>query len=156
MIPVTDSIELDESEIHEVFVHASGPGGQNVNKVSTAVQLRFDVARSPALPDAVRARLIALGGRRITRDGILIIDAERFRSQKRNRDDALQRLLESDSGSRHVRQAATCDPPYPGVGEKAAGKQAEARRDQESTTARSTRVKTTRCPLNCGQPLKKY
>lgn len=105
MIPVTDSIELDESEIHEVFVHASGPGGQNVNKVSTAVQLRFDVARSPALNDAVRARLVALAGRRITRDGILIIEAERFRSQKRNRDDALRRLLDL------IRAAATFDKP---------------------------------------------
>jgi ribosome-associated protein len=105
MIPVTDTIELDESEIHEVFVHASGPGGQNVNKVSTAVQLRFNVAHSPALSDAVRARLIALAGRRMTRDGILIIEAERFRSQKRNRDDALQRLLEL------IRAAATFDKP---------------------------------------------
>jgi len=105
MIPVTDSIELDESEIHEVFVHASGPGGQNVNKVSTAVQLRFDLARSPALSETVRARLIALAGRRMTRDGILIIEAERFRSQKRNRDDALQRLLEL------IRAAATFDKP---------------------------------------------
>jgi len=105
MIPVTDSIELDESEIHEVFVHASGPGGQNVNKVSTAVQLRLDVARSPALSETVRARLIALAGRRMTRDGILIIEAERFRSQKRNRDDALQRLLEL------IRAAATFDKP---------------------------------------------
>ncbi len=105
MIPVTDTIELDDSEIHEVFVHASGPGGQNVNKVSTAVQLRFDVARSPALSDTVRARLIALAGRRMTRDGVLIIEAERFRSQKRNRDDALRRLLDL------IRAAATFDKP---------------------------------------------
>ena len=105
MIPVTDTIELDESEIHEVFVHASGPGGQNDNKVSTAVQLRFDVAHSPALSEAVRARLVALAGRRMTRDGILTIEAERFRSQKRNRDDALQRLLEL------IRAAAKFDKP---------------------------------------------
>ena len=93
MIRVTPQIELDEREIQEDFVRASGPGGQNVNKVSTAVQLRFDVARSPSLPDPVRERLIKLAGRRLTQDGVLIIEAERFRSQRRNRDDALERLL---------------------------------------------------------------
>lgn len=93
MIRITASITLDEREIQEDFVRASGPGGQNVNKVSTAVQLRFDVARSPSLPEYVREQLIALAGRRMTNDGVLIIEAERFRSQKRNRDDALQRLV---------------------------------------------------------------
>jgi len=94
MIRVNARIELDEREIQEDFVRASGPGGQNVNKVSTAVQLRFDVARSPSLPDPVRARLVALAGRRLTQDGVLILSAERYRSQRRNRDDALQRLIE--------------------------------------------------------------
>ncbi|MBU1224533.1 MAG: aminoacyl-tRNA hydrolase [Gammaproteobacteria bacterium] len=94
MIRVNAQIELDEREIQEDFVRASGPGGQNVNKVSTAVQLRFDVARSPSLPDPVRERLIALAGRRLTLDGVLILSAERYRSQRRNRDDALQRLIE--------------------------------------------------------------
>jgi ribosome-associated protein len=94
MIRVNAQIELDEREIQEDFVRASGPGGQNVNKVSTAVQLRFDVARSPSLPDPVRARLIALAGRRVTQEGVLIIEAERYRSQRRNRDDALERLIE--------------------------------------------------------------
>ena len=94
MIRVNAQIELDEREIQEDFVRASGPGGQNVNKVSTAVQLRVDVARSPSLPEPVRARLITLAGRRITQDGVLIIEAERFRSQRRNRDDALERLIE--------------------------------------------------------------
>jgi ribosome-associated protein len=94
MIRVNAQIELDEREIQEDFVRASGPGGQNVNKVSTAVQLRFDVARSPSLPDPVRERLIALAGRRLTQDGVLILSAERYRSQRRNRDDALQRLIE--------------------------------------------------------------
>ena len=93
MIRVNARIELDEREIQEDFVRASGPGGQNVNKVSTAVQLRFDVARSPSLPEPVRARLVTLAGRRLTQDGVLIIEAERYRSQRRNRDDALERLL---------------------------------------------------------------
>jgi ribosome-associated protein len=94
MIRINAWIELDEREIQEDFVRASGPGGQNVNKVSTAVQLRFDVARSPSLPTPVRERLIALAGRRLTLDGVLILSAERYRSQRRNRDDALQRLIE--------------------------------------------------------------
>jgi ribosome-associated protein len=93
MIRVNAQIELDEREIQEDFVRASGPGGQNVNKVSTAVQLRFDVARSPSLPDPVRERLVKLAGRRLTQDGVLIIEAERYRSQRRNRDDALERLV---------------------------------------------------------------
>ena len=105
MIRVNAQIELDAREIQEDFVRASGPGGQNVNKVSTAVQLRFDVARSPSLPEPVRARLIALAGRRITQDGVLIIEAERYRSQRRNRDDALERLIEL------IREACEVDPP---------------------------------------------
>lgn len=94
MIRVNDIVSLDEREIDEDFVRASGPGGQNVNKVSTAVQLRFDLARSPSLPDAVRDRLRQLAGRRVNRDGILVIEAARFRSQPRNREDALDRLLD--------------------------------------------------------------
>lgn len=94
MIPVTPHIALDESEIEECFIRASGPGGQNVNKVATAVQLRFDAVHSPSLPAPVRERLIALAGRRISADGILVITAQRFRTQSRNRADALERLLE--------------------------------------------------------------
>jgi ribosome-associated protein len=94
MIRVTKSIALDEREIEERFIRASGPGGQNVQKVATAVQLRFDMSRSPSLPDPVRARLAQLAGRRLTREGALVITAQRFRTQERNRADALARLLD--------------------------------------------------------------
>jgi ribosome-associated protein len=94
MIRVNAQIEIDEREIEESFVRASGPGGQNVNKLSTAVQLRFDVRRSPSLPGDVRTRLERLAGARLTRDGVLVIMAQRHRTQGRNRDDALERLVD--------------------------------------------------------------
>ena len=92
MIRITPSIQIDERELKESFVRASGPGGQNVNKVSTAVQLRFDVLRSPSLSEDVKERLVRIAGKRVTSEGILVIDARRFRTQERNRLDARDRL----------------------------------------------------------------
>ena len=94
MLKVNEEIAIDERELEERFVRSSGPGGQNVNKVSTAVELRFDVRASPSLPEPVRARLQRLAGRRLTDGGVLVIRAERFRTQERNREDARARLVE--------------------------------------------------------------
>ncbi len=97
---VTDSISIDDSELDEDFIRSSGPGGQNVNKLSTAVQLRFDVRRSPSLPNDVALRLMQLAGSRLTKDGVLIITAQSHRTQERNRQDARDRLIDL------IRQAA--------------------------------------------------
>ena len=93
MIEVTETIAIDEAELTLEFIRSSGPGGQNVNKVATAVQLRFDVARSPSLPDDVRRRLARLAGRKMTGEGVLVITARRHRTQAANREDAIERLV---------------------------------------------------------------
>jgi len=105
MVRITGNIIIEDQELDYTFVHASGPGGQNVNKVATAVQLRFDVAHSPSLPEDVRQRLLRQAAGQITQDGVLIIDARQYRSQWRNRQDATQRLIAL------IRQAATVPKP---------------------------------------------
>jgi len=105
MIRITPRIALEDSEVSQEFMRASGPGGQNVNKVETAVRLRFDAAHSPSLPEPVRARLLRLAGARLTRDGVIIIEAQRYRTQDRNRADALERLVDL------IREAAAPPPP---------------------------------------------
>ena len=107
MIQITPELAIHEGEIQEEFIRASGPGGQNVNKVASAVQLRFDAARSPSLPEDVRKRLARLAGKRMTAEGVLIIEARRYRTQSRNRDDAMERLLAL------IKRAA--EPPKPRV-----------------------------------------
>jgi ribosome-associated protein len=133
MIRVTDRIWLDEREIEERFVRASGPGGQNVNKLSTAVELRFDVRHSPSIDDAVRARLERLAGRRLTRAGVLVLSAERHRTQERNRADALRRLVEL------VRRAAVAPKPR-----RATRPTAASKRERAESKRRRSRLKRLR------------
>ncbi len=133
MITITDTLGLDESEISESFIRASGPGGQNVNKVASAVQLRFDVRHSRSLPQPVRERLERLAGHRVSQDGVLVITAQRFRSQERNRADALDRLIAL------IGRAAT--PPRP---RRATRPSAASRRRRLADKVRRARLKQQR------------
>ena len=133
MLKITDEISIDERELEERFVRASGPGGQNVNKVSTAVELRFDVGRSASLPEGVRVRLSRLAGRRLSDEGILVIRANRFRTQERNREDARERLAEL------IWQAATV--PKRRVPTKPSRAAKERRRQEKAQRSRVKRLR---------------
>ena len=132
-LSIGHGIVIDETELEERFVQSSGPGGQNVNKVATAVQLRFDVAHSPSLSEDIRARLAALAGRRLTKDGVLVLTARRHRTQERNREDARARLIEL------IRRAAV--PPVPRRKTRVPGASRKKRLEDKSKRAR---VKTMR------------
>jgi ribosome-associated protein len=137
MIPITDMLALDEAEISESFIRASGPGGQNVNKVASAVQLRFDLRQSRSLPGPVLTRLARLAGHRLSQEGVLIITAQRFRSQERNREDALARLVTL------IRRAAT--PPKP---RRPTAPTKASRERRLDTKARRSRLKQQRSPAS--------
>ena len=131
MLQITPTIRIADAELVETFVRASGPGGQNVNKVASAVELRFDVAASPSLPDPLRRRLLARRDRRLTADGVLVIQASRFRDQARNREDARDRLAEIIRAALHVPKKRVATKPTRASKERRiAGKKIRARHKQ--------------------------
>jgi ribosome-associated protein len=118
MLIISPNIVIDDSELLERFVRSSGPGGQNVNKVATAVELRFDIKQSPSLPDALRERLLARRDRRLTAEGVFVISAQRFRTQERNRDDARERLAAVIQAALHVPKKRLATKPSKGAKER--------------------------------------
>lgn len=126
MIRITDQISIDPREIEESFIRPTGPGGQNVNKVSTAVQLRFDLRRSPSLPRDVSARAERLAGRRLTKEGVIVITAARYRTQEQNRADALSRLVDLLERATHRPRARKAT--RPSLGAKRRRMDAKSRR----------------------------
>lgn len=139
MILINDDLALDERELSETFIRASGPGGQNVNKVASAAQLRFDLLGSPSLPEMVKARVARLAGSRLTEDGVIVITARRFRSQVRNREDARERLVAL------IRRAAA--PPKP---RRATRPSAAQRERRLAVKARRSVLKRRRnAPIEC-------